>query len=170
MSFAGGKRDGAGRPKGARNNRAVAEIERVAEKYPDWSPLMHMAAVANDPDLPEEIRLDAAKSAAPYVHSKAKPVEIDPEAYLDLQRALLAARIESAAETMASPGLAERLERAKLRHIASITVSTGIDRAPDDDLSISASFGVTDAQPAQPVPEPIEQERAGQNDLRPGFR
>lgn len=70
-SARGGARDGAGRPKGKPTLRRAAEaIAAVAEAHPGWSPVLHFAAVANDKDLPLEIRLDAAKAAAPYLHAR----------------------------------------------------------------------------------------------------
>lgn len=160
----GGKREGAGRPPGSLNKRSVEAIAEVAERFPDWSPLLHMAQVANDPDLPPEIRLDAAKAAAPYVHAKAKPVELDPGAYVALQQAVMQAKIEATAETISRPGLAERLARAKARvRIADgdggdVSIEVGADdAAPIIDVTPhsrpAASAGSVASRPA-PAPEP----------------
>lgn len=137
MQSVGGKREGAGRPKGSRNNRALDDIAKVRERHPDWSPLLHMAQVANDPDLPAEVRLDAAKAAAPYVHAKSKAMELDPDAYVELQRAVMQAKIEATADTIGRPGIAERLARARAR----------VRIADADAGSVSIEIGAEDAAP-----------------------
>lgn len=88
----GGSRPGAGRPRGSRNRRTMDEIDRVYEMFPDWSPLMHFARVANDPNITEEMRLDAAKAAAPYMHAKAKPMEMFPDELVVLTKKLVELR------------------------------------------------------------------------------
>lgn len=136
----GGTRPGAGRPPGSLNKRSVAAIEKVAEQYPDWSPLQHFANVANDETLDPVIRLDAAKAAAPFIHPRPKAVELDPDALVDLERRLVRIRLEAQAETLTDENLAARLERAARREIV---VLTGVSRAPDDPLP----------EPAQPAVE-----------------
>lgn len=111
----GGARPGAGRPKGSRNRRSTDAIAEVSKKFPEWTPLLHMAEVANDAGLPPEVRLDAAKSAAPYMHARAKPMELDPDALVDLEKRLAAARIEGTTAVARNDGLAERLMRAQAR-------------------------------------------------------
>lgn len=141
----GGAREGAGRPKGRPSlKRAAQAVLEVEEKFPGWSPVLHLAAVANDETLDVMIRLDAAKAAAPYLHSRPKPVELDPDGLVELERRLLFAKVEAAAEALESPGLAERLRRAKERASITIMMSTGIDRAPDDPI-----IDITPAQPPQ---------------------
>lgn len=141
----GGKREGAGRPPGSLNKRSLEAIAEVAERFPDWSPLMHLATVANDLDMSAEIRLDAAKAAAPYVHPRAKAQVLDADALVDLERRLIRAKIEEAADTIsAKPGLAERLERAKAR----LRMSDG----DNGDVSIEIRAG--DATPIMAVTPP----------------
>lgn len=108
----GGAREGAGRPKGALNRRSIAAIEAVAERWPDWSPLEHFATVANDETLEPEIRLDAAKAAAPFIHAKLKQVVADMDEVVELEARIAAARLQAQADVVAeSPGLADRLMR-----------------------------------------------------------
>ncbi|GLS30555.1 hypothetical protein SAMN04488498_103129 [Mesorhizobium albiziae] len=127
----GGRREGAGRPKGSLNKRSIQAIEEVAERWPDWTPLMHLATVANDKALDEEIRLDAAKAAAPYVHPKPKGVELDPDGIVALEARITAARLLATARTMDdNPGLADRLARAALRISDQVVVVERADRAP----------------------------------------
>lgn len=138
------------------NKRSLEAIAAVAEKWPEWNPLLHFAAVANDETLDPVIRLDAARAAAAYMLPRPKPVEMEPDALVDLERRLLAAKVDAAADAIANNrglnGLAERLDRAKAR--VEIHVNTGIDRAPDDvSVTLSApapDLGqVIDAEPVQ---------------------
>lgn len=112
----GGKREGAGRPKGSLNRRSIAVIEAVAEKYPDWTPLMHLATVANNEELPVDVRVDAAKAAAPFVHAKAKAAVLDQEELIALERRIARVRLEEASKAVKDnpmlAGLADRLFRA----------------------------------------------------------
>ena len=110
----GGKRQGAGRPAGSLNKRSIEAIEAVANRYPDWTPLLHFAAVANDETLPTEVRLDAAKAAAPYIHPRPKPTEHDPEALVELEKRVAEARAKAVAKEGIDPlsGLGARLDRA----------------------------------------------------------
>lgn len=70
----GGKRPGAGRPKGSRNKRTVEVIEAV--KSTGMTPLEYLTSVYQDVSRDEAKRIDAAKAAAPYVHAKLNSVEL----------------------------------------------------------------------------------------------
>lgn len=160
----GGARDGSGRPKGRPSLRRAAQaVVEVEEAFPGWSPVLHLAAVANDETLPPEIRMEAAKAAAPYLHSRPKPVEMEPDALVDLERRLISAKIEAAAKTLDNTSLASRLARAKARIVLSddgapgaVGLSFGpgfIQHGPAD-----ASLGegaIIDAKPAGPSPRPL---------------
>lgn len=139
-SARGGARDGAGRPKGKPTLRRAAEaIAAVAEAHPGWSPVLHFAAVANDKDLPVEIRLDAAKAAAPYLHARPKSVELDPEALVELESQLVRARLDAVAQaSQVVPGIGERLQRAMQRAAAEAALEMAenpqlVDAAPSVD-------------------------------------
>lgn len=70
----GGKRPGAGRPKGGKNRprRLVPATKSTTEAGDDEStPLDFMLKVMRDPTADEKTRLEAAKAAAPFVHRKA---------------------------------------------------------------------------------------------------
>jgi hypothetical protein len=54
-----------GRPKGSRNKRTIADQEIVAS---GMSPLAFLCSVYRDRKQPMKRRIEAAKSAAPYVH------------------------------------------------------------------------------------------------------
>lgn len=62
----GGRRAGAGRPKGAKNRGTPCPRD-----YPDaTTPLAFLLCVMNDPRVAERRRLAAAITAAPYVHPR----------------------------------------------------------------------------------------------------
>lgn len=69
----GGARKGAGRPKGSAN-RLSAEA-REAALVSGVSPLDYMLSRLRDETLDHDIRMDAAKAAAPYIHAKLAAVE-----------------------------------------------------------------------------------------------
>lgn len=70
---AGGKRPGAGRPKGVPNK---ASIERQAEIAASGvTPLEFMLNRMRDEGVPLADRFEAAKAAAPYVHPRLAAVE-----------------------------------------------------------------------------------------------
>jgi hypothetical protein len=72
----GGKREGSGRPKGAKNKRTVAveaAMQVVTAKFKDAVPeafdgdsVAYMQTVYRDPSFPVELRLDAAAKAARF--------------------------------------------------------------------------------------------------------
>jgi hypothetical protein len=70
---AGGYQRGGGRPKGSKNKKTIALEKVVAKK--GISPLDYMLEVLCNTKLPLTVRLDAAKSAAPYLHSRLASVE-----------------------------------------------------------------------------------------------
>ena len=73
----GGKRPGAGRPKGARN-KATEEARAMAEESGE-TPLAYMLRVMRD-DTADEKRRDAmAQAAAPYIHAKLSSVEMQAD-------------------------------------------------------------------------------------------
>lgn len=147
----GGKREGAGRPRGSINRRTAEALEQLAEQFPDWTPLAHLAAVANDDSLDIEIRLDAAKAAAPYVHARLKPVVANADELVELEARLVRARIEAQADVLDDrPGLADRLERAR----RTIIVTSAVPRAPDDPLieEIEAVAASLETRPPEPSP------------------
>lgn len=68
MAGLGGKRPGAGRPKGSPNRRRAAQAAAIAAS--GLTPLDYLLQVMRNPRLSTELRLEAAKAAAPYVHAK----------------------------------------------------------------------------------------------------
>jgi hypothetical protein len=78
MSNRGGKREGSGRKKGARNRRTVEFLKKAAAAgYED--PVEFLLSVVADTEADLDLRLRAAMGAAPYVRAKLAPREADPE-------------------------------------------------------------------------------------------
>lgn len=69
----GGKRPGAGRKAGA-PNKATAERQRAVEES-GLTPLDYMLGIMRDEAKPDDMRFEAAKAAAPYVHPKLANVD-----------------------------------------------------------------------------------------------
>jgi hypothetical protein len=71
MAGHGGRREGAGRPKGSRNKRQVLDPERQAiRESGEVLPLEFLLKAMRDVTRPIELRLFAARVAAPYLHAK----------------------------------------------------------------------------------------------------
>jgi hypothetical protein len=63
----GGKRPGAGRPRGSRNKKTV---QLLAAAEAGILPVDFLLAVMRDPAVDGAVRMDAAKSVAPYLHPR----------------------------------------------------------------------------------------------------
>jgi len=70
----GGRRAGAGRPKGTKNRRTITKVPllpaRGHRQTVEERPLDVLVAAMRDPSQPIELRLAAAKAAAPYYHAR----------------------------------------------------------------------------------------------------
>ncbi len=77
MATLGGKREGAGRPAGAKNKRSAEIEEKLAALNCD--PIEGMATIAADPTASLELKLQAFKELAQYVAPKRKAVEMEIE-------------------------------------------------------------------------------------------
>ena len=73
----GGKRSGAGRPKGS-PNKATAQ-KRAQIEASGLTPLDFMLGILRDETQPAVDRFEAAKAAAPYVHARLSAVEAKVE-------------------------------------------------------------------------------------------
>lgn len=72
----GGKREGAGRPKGSKSKATLdreALRERIVRK--GTTPLEYMLTIMRDHTQTDRLRAEMAKAAAPYVHSALKAIE-----------------------------------------------------------------------------------------------
>jgi hypothetical protein len=74
--MAAGRKTG-GRTKGTPNKATAAKELAVASS--GLTPLDYMLSVLRDERLASDVRMDAAKAAAPYVHPKRAPVDADGE-------------------------------------------------------------------------------------------
>lgn len=70
----GGKRPGAGRPKGAASKRTRDVADAAASE--GLTPLEYMLEVLRDEGAERADRMDAAKAAAPYIHPRLSSVEV----------------------------------------------------------------------------------------------
>jgi len=77
MAQIGGKREGAGRPAGAKNKRTVEIEEKLTALNCD--PIEGMAMLAVDPTTSQELKFQAFKELAQYVAPKRKAVEMEIE-------------------------------------------------------------------------------------------
>jgi hypothetical protein len=76
LSMKGGRRPGAGRPKGS-GNKFTKDIAEMLEGK--QSPLEFMLEIVNNTDNDQRERLDAAKAAAPYIHARISHIEMKAE-------------------------------------------------------------------------------------------
>lgn len=77
----GGKRQGAGRPKGAQTKR-TSEIAKAAAKE-GITPLEFMLEMLRKPDATVEEKRWAAEKAAPYVHPRLNAVNLSGRLQFD---------------------------------------------------------------------------------------
>ena len=78
---AGGKRVGAGRPKGSANKATRALQDELAST--GVMPLEFLIGIMRDVSAEQGTRIDAAKAAAPYVHARLAAVEHSGEMTLN---------------------------------------------------------------------------------------
>ena len=91
----GGKRAGAGRPKGSRSRRSEAVAEKLLSQ--GKCPVDALVRLAEEAEANGD-RLQAIgvwKAILPFVYPKPKAVEIDPEAVVELARLLSEAKIRA---------------------------------------------------------------------------
>lgn len=98
----GGARAGAGRKAGSPNK---ATAERQAEVAASGlTPLDYMLQVMRDEERMPDVRLDAAKAAAPYVHPKLASIDMNADLNLKADDTIagLLARIASEGKRLAA--------------------------------------------------------------------
>lgn len=82
----GGKRPGAGRPKGSPNKATAARQAEIAAS--GLTPLDYMLGILRDEEADQAQRFEAAKAAAPYVHPRLAAVEHSGDMTLNHEQAL----------------------------------------------------------------------------------
>jgi hypothetical protein len=64
-----------GRKAGVPNKDKRGLIARLAAKFPEYDPVIHLAEIANDPEADLQMRFNASKEVAKYRHPQRKAVE-----------------------------------------------------------------------------------------------
>ncbi len=75
------KKGQGGRKRGSKNKTTIAR-EHAAKEGPNKSltPLQHMLKLMRDPKQPQAVRMEMAKAAAPYMHSRLQSTTVsNPE-------------------------------------------------------------------------------------------
>ncbi len=72
--MARGRKTG-GRQKGTPNKDKKELLDQLAERFPDYHPVLAMAEIANDEKAGAEMRFQAHKEVAQYVTPKLKSIE-----------------------------------------------------------------------------------------------
>ena len=75
------KKGEGGRKRGSKNKTTIGR-EHAAKEGPNKSltPLQHMLKLMRDPKQPKEVRMEMAKAAAPYMHSRLQSTTVrNPE-------------------------------------------------------------------------------------------
>lgn len=93
----GGPRPGAGRPKGSPSARteAVRQLfERLSTERPNYHPVLALIDLADKAEAEGNLPLarDCHSAAAPFIVPRPRPVEIDPDGAVDLERRITEAR------------------------------------------------------------------------------
>lgn len=106
----GGKRSGAGRPKGSRMRRSDELAQKLIAK--GHCPAEALARLAVQAEAEGDIReaISAWKSLLPYVYPKPKPIEIAPELAIELAHELAEVRRDRQ-DTELTGTFAEMVER-----------------------------------------------------------
>lgn len=70
----GGYRENAGRPKGSKNKRTLAVLDKLESVAPDYCPIAELARIALDDETPLQVKVDCHKTIASYTIPKIKPL------------------------------------------------------------------------------------------------
>jgi hypothetical protein len=76
----GGARPGAGRPAGAPNKKTASLLEEI--KASGQTPIEFLIEVMRDVTEEKTIRVDAAKSVAPYLHAKLASIDVKADVHV----------------------------------------------------------------------------------------
>lgn len=82
----GGRRPGAGRKPGSIDRDKKAMLKEIAES--GLTPLEFLVKMYRNPNLEIERRIDAAKAACPYVHTRLQAIDIDANVNVSHEDAL----------------------------------------------------------------------------------
>jgi len=76
MGFQKGREKTGGKKKGSVNKEKKELQQLMAEKFPNWHPVIAMTEVANDNEVDIQTRLIAMKEVSKYVAPQLKAVEL----------------------------------------------------------------------------------------------
>ena len=68
-----------GRQKGTANKRTNELANLLRERFPDYDPVIAMAAIARDDDVELHHRITCHREVAQYLHAKRKFIEVETE-------------------------------------------------------------------------------------------
>ncbi|MCF4099918.1 hypothetical protein [Maritalea mediterranea] len=114
MAF--GRKTG-GRKKGTPNKRSTNHALRELIDAEGIDPAVALMRIAREAEEREDYALavDAFGKILPFLHARPKPREFAPDAVVELEKRLAAARVEGTVIAAGDESLAERLQRAIAR-------------------------------------------------------
>lgn len=94
--FVAGNKGSGGRPKGSRNKMTQRMLNRVAERSEDGLSMEEiMMDIAQDPNMPAELRFKAAAKVSDLVYPKASSVEVKMDEKESMTKEQIDARLKS---------------------------------------------------------------------------
>lgn len=94
--FVKGNTSGKGRPKGSRNKMTQRMLNRVAERSEDGLSMEEiMMDIAQDPQMPAELRFKAAAKVSDLVYPKASSVEVKMDDKESMTKEQIDARLKA---------------------------------------------------------------------------
>lgn len=103
--FVKGNNLGGGRPKGSRNKMTQRMLNRVAERSEDGLSMEEiMMDIAQDPNMPAELRFKAAAKVSDLIYPKASSVEVK----MDEKESMSKEQIDNRLRQLLAAGLAEQ--------------------------------------------------------------
>lgn len=94
--FVKGNTAGKGRPKGSRNKMTQRMLNRVAERSEDGLSMEEiMMDIAQDPNMPAELRFKAAAKVSDLVYPKASSVEVKMDEKESMTKEQIDARLKA---------------------------------------------------------------------------
>lgn len=94
--FVKGNTSGKGRPKGSRNKMTQRMLNRVAERSEDGLSMEEiMMDIAQDPNMPAELRFKAAAKVSDLVYPKASSVEVKMDEKESMTKEQIDARLKA---------------------------------------------------------------------------
>lgn len=82
---------GSGRKKGTPNAPRRQLKELMQKYYPNYDPVVQMAGLAQNPDIPLQYRIACATQVAMYIHPRLKALEVSGEVTHTLEKTIMEA-------------------------------------------------------------------------------